>query len=54
MIVADANGAAIWRLWGLLERAALATLGSRAWRELWRRDGDSAVWARVLSFVSPL
>jgi hypothetical protein len=40
-----------YRLFGEVEEAALATLGSLAWRELWRRDGDSAIWARVLSFV---
>jgi WD40 repeat protein len=43
----------VWRLWGAVEEAALATLGSPVWGRLWRADGDSALWARILRFAGP-
>jgi WD40 repeat protein len=51
--VHDDGAARVWRLWGDVEEAALATMGSPAWRRLWWRDGDNALWARVLSFAGP-
>jgi hypothetical protein len=44
----------VWRPWGRLEQAALATLGSKTWRGLWWRDGDHALWARVQSWAGPV
>ena len=41
----------LWRLYGLVEEATLATLGSETWRRFWKRDGDRAVWSRVLALA---
>jgi WD40 repeat protein len=54
MVTTHIDGALrVWRLWGQLGEAALATLGSPTWRRLWWSDGDHALWARVLSFENP-
>jgi hypothetical protein len=39
------------RLFPITEKAALATMPSEIWQALWWRDGDHAIWARVLSFA---
>jgi WD40 repeat protein len=51
--VHSSGSAHVWRLWGNVEEAALATVTSPLWRCLWWRDGDHALWARVLSFAGP-
>jgi WD40 repeat protein len=43
----------LWRLFGRFEMAAVATLNSKTWRGLWWRDGDHALWSRVLSWAGP-
>ena len=39
-----------WHIDTATESGVLATLGSATWRGFWRRDGDGALWSRVLAF----
>lgn len=39
------------RVYDAAEKATVAMLGSQEWRALWRKDGDHAIFSRVLSFL---
>jgi hypothetical protein len=48
------GGVRVLRPWAALEAATVAALGCRAWWAFFTlRDGDHALWARVLSFGGP-